>query len=78
MSMRTAVYLVPVPTLEHAVLCLVVDTHVLVLLATLVPAVLMTQMNVLPCPRYAKMKEYVSTPLDLTSEVFFFFFYNDL
>lgn len=70
MSMRTAVYLVPVPTLEHAALCLVVDTHVCVLLATLVLAALMTQMNVLPYPLYAKMKEYVSTPLDLTSEFF--------
>lgn len=67
-SMRTAVYLVPAATLEHAALCLVVATCVHVLLATQVVVALMTQMNVLPHPRYAKMTDYASTPLVLTSE----------
>lgn len=68
MSMRTAVSLALVPTLERAVLCLVVATHVPVLLATQVLDALMTQMNVLPHPLYARMKEYASTTLALTSE----------
>lgn len=67
-STRTAVCLVPVPTVEHAALLLVVATHVHVLLATQVLAALMTQMNVLPHPPYARMKEYASTTLALTSE----------
>lgn len=68
MSMRTAVYLVPVPTVEHAALRLVVATHAHVLLATQVLAALMTQMNVPPRPLYARMKEYASTTLAPTSE----------
>lgn len=66
--MRTAVYLVPVPTLERAALCLVVATHVPVLLATQGLAALMTQMNVMPHPLYARMKDNATTPLAPTSE----------
>lgn len=66
--MRTAVYLVPAPTVECAALWLVVAIHVPVLLATQVLAALMTQMNVLPHPLFARMKEYASIPLAPTSE----------
>lgn len=68
MSMRTAVCLVPVPMVERVALCLVVATHVPVLLATQVLAALMTQMSVPPHPLYARMKEYASTALAPTSE----------
>lgn len=68
MSTRTAVCLVPVPTVERAALRLVAATHVPVLLATQALAVLTTQTNVLPRPLYARMKEYASTPLAPTSE----------
>ncbi len=78
--MRTAVCLVHVPTLERAALCLVAATHVPVLLATQVLAVLMTQTNVLPHPRYVRMKDYASTLLALTSEnpVLFFFLKSEI
>ncbi len=68
MSKRTAVCLVLVPMVEHAAPSLVAATHVPALLATQVLAVLMTQMNVLPHPRYARMKDHASTTLALTSE----------
>lgn len=68
MSRRTAVYPVPVPTVERVALCLVAATRVPVHLATQVLGALMTQMNVLPHPLYARMREYASTPLALTSE----------
>lgn len=66
-SMRTAVYLVLVPMVERAAPCLVAATHVPALLATQVLAVLMTQMNVLPHPPYARTKDHASTTLALTS-----------
>lgn len=61
--MRTAVYLVPVPTVGSAAVCLLVATRVPVLQATQALGALMTQMNVPPHPLYARMEENVSTPL---------------
>lgn len=66
-SMRTAVSLVPVPTVEGAALCLVVATCVPVLPATKVHAALMTQTNVKTHLPYARMRACVSTPLAPTS-----------
>lgn len=71
--MKTAVSQVPVPMEEHAALCLVETdkqkaTCVCVPLATQVLVALMTQMNVLPHPLYARTKELVSTPLAPSSE----------
>lgn len=68
MSMKTAVYQVPAPMVEHAALCLVETdrqktTSVPVFLAIQVLVALMTQMNVLPHPLYARTKELASTPL---------------
>lgn len=61
-SMRTAVCLVPVPTGESAAfLCLVVATNALVVQATKVLAVSMTQMNVKIPRLYARTRARVST-----------------
>lgn len=68
MSRKTAVCPVPAPTAERVALCLAAATHVPVHLATQVLGALMTQMNVLPHPLYARMREYASTPLAPTSE----------
>lgn len=68
MSMRTAVFLVPVQMVAHAALSQAVATHVPVLLATQVFAASMTPMNVPPHPLYARMKECVSTHLAPISE----------
>lgn len=62
-NMRTAVCLVPVPTVESAAVCPLVATYVPVLQATQVLDALMTQMNVPPHPPYARMEENASTPL---------------
>lgn len=70
-SMKTAVCPIPAATVEHAALYLVVASRVYVLLVTQAFAASMTQMNVLPHPPYVKMKEYASTPLVPTSELFF-------
>lgn len=66
-SMRTAAYLVPVPTVECAALSPVVATHAPVLQVTQVCGASMTPTNVLPHLLYARMKENASTPLDPTS-----------
>lgn len=70
-SVKTAVCPIPVAMVEHAALYLVVASRVYVLLVTQATAASMTQMNVLPHPPYVKMKEYASTPLVPTSELFF-------
>lgn len=67
-SMRTAVYLVRVPTEVFVALSLGVATPVPALLATQVLAASMTQMNVLPHHLYARIRERVLTPLAPTSE----------
>lgn len=53
---------------ESVALHLLVASHVPVLLATPVLVALMTQMNVLPHPPYAKMREHVTTPQVPTSK----------
>lgn len=70
MNTRTGVCQVPVPTEEHAALCLVEATRARVSLVTPVLAALMTQTNVLPRHLFAKTKARVSTLRAPTSEIF--------
>lgn len=71
--MKTAVCPALVPTVEHALLCLVAASPVHVLQGSQAFAASMTQMNVRPHTPYVKMKDNASTPLVPTSKLLFCF-----